>query len=586
MRISKLRIHNWRSIKDCEVDFQSLMIFIGQNNHGKSNILTALLFFFGYISISEMDFNKGSEELHVEVTFCDLDDHDKNQFKKYLTSEGAITVRKQVIKGDPPEYHGYCQIPSDSWLREESAGQLNNRDVIQGTPLLQYIPHEGRVTKEMVIQAQRKYIEDHTGSVNFLYQLEHSHFLGLKSVAQGIFGQVFFVPAVKNVGDEFNIKSKSIFSQLFSNVINEMSKNNDAYKDAKKRIAELAQNLNKTVSTGAQNQNRPAEISKLESLLEDELRQWDTKISIEITPPDIDEVMRLGTSVWVDDGVPTDVDRKGNGLQRSLIFALIKAWVKASTEISEEQTLSRSASKSIYLFYEEPELYLHPQAQRELFSSLQSLSESGTQVVLSTHSSSFLDLEAYKSIVIVYKKNLEEGSKTLQCSEELFTLSDDKKNFNMTYWLNPDRSELFFAKKVILLEGATEKTVIPYLAKKIGIFRYDYTLIDCGSKDSIQVYVHLLNKFKISYLAVYDKDHQSGKSSEALQSADQSSAKIESTVNRSIGDSVIFINDLDEEIGITQASDKHKPYLALNLVSAQAFEIPLPLKSKIEKIYS
>ena len=47
-------------------------------------------------------------------------------------------------------------------------------------------------------------------------------------------------------------------------------------------------------------------------------------------------------------------------------------------------------------------------------------------------------------------------------------------------WINQDRAELFFAKKVILLEGATEKTVIPYIAKKLGIFKYEYTLIDCG----------------------------------------------------------------------------------------------------------
>ena len=60
----------------------------------------------------------------------------------------------------------------------------------------------------------------------------------------------------------------------------------------------------------------------------------------------------------------------------------------------------------------------------------------------------------------------------------------------------------------MLLEGATEKTVFPLLAKELGVFRYEYTLIDCGSKDNIPLYVKLMNKFSIPYVAVYDRDHQ------------------------------------------------------------------------------
>jgi len=59
-----------------------------------------------------------------------------------------------------------------------------------------------------------------------------------------------------------------------------------------------------------------------------------------------------------------------------------------------------------------------------------------------------------------------EGSKILQCTEDLFNLDDDKKNFNIAYWINPDRGELFFAEKIILVEGPTDKTIIPYLSKK------------------------------------------------------------------------------------------------------------------------
>ncbi|QNN21755.1 ATP-binding protein [Planctomycetales bacterium ZRK34] len=43
MRIKTVHIHNWRSIQDVDIACERMMVFIGQNNHGKSNILTSLL---------------------------------------------------------------------------------------------------------------------------------------------------------------------------------------------------------------------------------------------------------------------------------------------------------------------------------------------------------------------------------------------------------------------------------------------------------------------------------------------------------------------------------------------------------------
>ena len=110
MKIESLAISNWRSIKYLEIAFQDLMIFIGQNNHGKSNVLSALLFFFGEIKPQDLDFNKGAQELFVEITFGDLDQTDKTTFKKYLTADGSIKVRKFAYVGGNFEYRGYTQM--------------------------------------------------------------------------------------------------------------------------------------------------------------------------------------------------------------------------------------------------------------------------------------------------------------------------------------------------------------------------------------------------------------------------------------------------------------------------------------------
>ncbi len=63
MKIQRLMVSNWRSIKKLELDVLDLMVIIGQNNHGKSNLLSSILFFFGEIKHQDLDFFFGSEEL-------------------------------------------------------------------------------------------------------------------------------------------------------------------------------------------------------------------------------------------------------------------------------------------------------------------------------------------------------------------------------------------------------------------------------------------------------------------------------------------------------------------------------------------
>ena len=599
MKIRTLTLHNWRSIKDLTTDFQDLMILIGQNNHDKSNILSALLFFFGQIGLDSLDFNCNSDELFVEVTFCNLDDSDKITFRKYITTEDTIRVRKSATKGNGAEYHGFTEVPSDDWLKEEKISDYTSREVAVTLPIASLLPDAGRITKEVFRQAQEKYIKEHRTELNLHYTLESGPFLGAKNVAKGIFGEIYYVPSVKKATDDFAIKGNSIFGELYSRVITQMSNTNDEFKAAKLKITSLMRILNKTKEDGSPNDLRPTELTMFEQSLQQELQAWNTTIDVEITPPNIEDVLRVGTSVWVNDGISTDISRKGQGLQRALIFALVKALASVSreeippergtsgdSEPEEQQRSARQSSKSAYFILEEPELYLHPQAQREFYDSLVELSTMQNQVILCTHSSSFLNLEHYKSICIVRKGSLEEGTTAFQCSEELFDAEEDRTYFNMTYWINPDRSEIFFAKKVILVEGITEKTIIPYLAYNCGIFRHDYTIVECGSKSTIPSYILLLNKFTIPYVVVYDRDHQSYKGTDAINVADRDTAKIESLINSSVGSTVILENDIEEEIGITDTSHKHDPFYALNHVKAPTFVLPEPLNQKLRNVYS
>ena len=146
MKIKKNQIKNWRSIVNETIEFNELMIFIGQNNHGKSNVLNALLFFFGEIGCQDLDYHEGSTELFVEVTFGDLNESEQTTFKKYVSADNSIKVRKSNSKDTGTIYQGWIQSPEDLWLQENNILEYKKRDVASELPLIDFLPETGRIT--------------------------------------------------------------------------------------------------------------------------------------------------------------------------------------------------------------------------------------------------------------------------------------------------------------------------------------------------------------------------------------------------------------------------------------------------------
>lgn len=76
-------------------------------------------------------------------------------------------------------------------------------------------------------------------------------------------------------------------------------------------------------------------------------------------------------------------------------------------------------------------------------------------------------------------------------------------------WLNPDRSSLFFADTVILVEGATESAFINKLIDdgKINIQNRGLYILDCMGKYNTHRFMNLLNRLGICYVVLYDDDN-------------------------------------------------------------------------------
>lgn len=250
-----------------------------------------------------------------------------------------------------------------------------------------------------------------------------------------------------------------------------------------------------------------------------------------------------------------------------------------------QRTQASQTWNNTILLWEEPEFYLSPQQERACYDSLRRHSEQGLLVMVSTNSSRFIELEDYASLCLFQRKD--EEISIYQYRGNLFS-GDEVVGFNMNYWLNPDRSELFFANKVILVEGQTDKMIISYLAKKLGIFDYSYSVIECGSKSVIPQFIRLLNAFHIPYVAVYDKDQHHWRNETELFNSQTKNRQIQKLIHSSLGSYVEFENDIEEEIYASRRERNHyknKPFYALMAVMEKDYVMPRGLEEKIRNIY-
>ena len=76
MKISKIIIDNFRSIKHTEVTVDKFNIFVGQNNHGKTNFFEAIDWFYnGKGDLDKIRCGRmGDTEISVEIEFIEISD--------------------------------------------------------------------------------------------------------------------------------------------------------------------------------------------------------------------------------------------------------------------------------------------------------------------------------------------------------------------------------------------------------------------------------------------------------------------------------------------------------------------------------
>ncbi|MDP8225201.1 MAG: ATP-dependent endonuclease [Candidatus Lernaella stagnicola] len=607
MKIQKIEIKHFRSIRKLEFQCGPVVVLLGPNNHGKSNILSALEFALTpSVKPAQEDFFQfrgDDDSLWVELTFCDLTEQEKRTFQIYILEDGTLRFRKTATLSDDgaveTRYNGYRSEPTEPCLQAANAKDFASREEIKGTPLADFRFGSGRITKNMVIEAQTDYIKSHKAELSIETRLESGPFLGAKNVAGGLLPEFYFIPAVRDLTAETKVKNTTMFGRLVNYTIRQMAERDDRFQNLKKELGDLIGSFNQSDDST----ERPTQLIEMEKLLKRELGHWGVSIEIEVMPPELEKIFELGTNLHLNDGVKTLAEQKGHGLQRAVIFALFRAWASVVGDMAraDTQTKPRASSSSVIFAMEEPELFLHPHAQRRLAKTLNEIGEAAHhQVFICSHSSHFVDLEKYKSLCIVKKPTVEEGTTVTQCVTDLFeaeTLRERKKRFHMAHWVNPDRGEMFFARKVAFVEGETERTVLPYLAeKKMGCFDSEVSVIDCGSKHNLELYVTIANAFRIPYVVVHDEDplretipdDWSNDKRDAKKRTFELNAKIARLIDQEIGNVVVMKDDFEHAAGVSesQGDKKGKALAALDYFeSLEKADIKDVIQDLVRTIY-
>lgn len=138
------------------------------------------------------------------------------------------------------------------------------------------------------------------------------------------------------------------------------------------------------------------------------------------------------------------IDNQGEGIKRQIWFALLRLQAEQETE----------TNKRYVWCFDEPETHLHPSAQREFINTLRLLSLQHFQILVSTHSTIFVNASKLEDINTF---KIENNYTKIGAIAEVGDIFESLGVMN---------SDFLFFNKFLVVEGNTEQALIPLLYHK------------------------------------------------------------------------------------------------------------------------
>jgi putative ATP-dependent endonuclease of OLD family len=470
MRIARLLIEHFRSIKKLDFDPGNLCILIGENNAGKSNILRALNLVLGETWPSERSFGEDdfhghdtSQDIVIQVFFDQEWEEWRNQYKSKVRGfelRCHAYTRKTGTKQRGDLRVDYvciapngatCKYPAEPgkykgpWFPLRVSGEFREK-----VPLI-------------YVDVLRSYDRHNPGS--------------RWSVLRRLLNEV---------NTEFINDTKAIQVQMPDGSKVKMTR-----REAFERAV-----------TDAYGFLRTDTFVKLEELIaKNTLEQMGIEpkeggVSLHFESHDPTHVFR-SLQLYVNEmGMETPAGEVGAGLQSAIVVGIFRTY----------EELKRGGA--VFLL-EEPEVFLHPQKARYFAGVLARLAEQGNQVMVSTHSPIFVALDQPESVAVV-RRTPEKGT-WVRRPGKVELAASERQSLRLMTEFDAQRSELFFARGVMLVEGITEKIALPLVFRALGhdINKLGLSIVECGGKTKLALFVRVARALEIPYVVVADHDVRS-----------------------------------------------------------------------------
>lgn len=461
MHISKLSLVNYRNFLNTKLLFsKGINTLIGENGSGKTNLFKAIRLLLdnsmarSSIRLNEGDFCRklGDWRGHWIIISLEFDDIAEDEVSQSLFIHGVGNIENQAVTKA-----SYNLIFRPKANIRQALGALTENDHGSLNTLLESISindYETVITGKSNANFNDSDIyRSIVGDFDRVIFSKHLHSSEIGSHIPIVFSMpdevsFTFVKALRDVVSDFRnnrsnpllklLKHKSgEINQVEFEPIEALVKSLNFSIEGLSDVSDIKADIKETIDDAVGDTYSPNSIS-IESGLssEAELLFQSLKLSIDES----------------DDGYEGDIHEMSLG-GANLIYLTLK--------LLEFKYQKANQSIANFLLIEEPEAHIHTHIQKSLFDKI---NYSNTQIIYSTHSSQISEVSNIQNINIICKVN---GS--CEAFQPSTGLTNPQIGFVQRY-LDAIRSNLLFAKSVILVEGDAEEILIPILIKQgIGL---------------------------------------------------------------------------------------------------------------------
>jgi putative ATP-dependent endonuclease of the OLD family len=520
MKLSRLRIENFRSFEDETINFDDYTCFVGRNGAGKSTILTALNIFFretadaatDLLRLCEEDFHAGdtTKPVCITATFVGLEDEAKKDFAAYYRA-GELSISTvaewQASVAEVKQFGDRLGMEDfRKYFEQDKAGE--KVDVLKKTYQdlkAKYTGLPDEKVKAQMAGALQAYEAAHPEEC--IQIPSEDEFYG---VSRGVnrlekYLQWVYIPAVKDATAEQEQAKTSALSRLLQRRVYSQLKLDG-------RISEIKVEASAKYTELLNEHQEP--LDQVSESLNKRFQRWaHPNASVNLSWAQASNVISITSPVAemkAKEGAFTgDLARFGHGLQRSFIFALLE-------ELAEHS----ATGPLLILGCEEPELYQHPPQARYMASVLERLSKDHAQVCVCTHSPCFVSGRGFEAIRAVQKGAT--GAAAVKQSSfdrvaQILSAADGKPPIRVggmeakiQQEMQGQMNELFFAQVPVLVEGLEDIAFITTYMELLGSMDEFRSLgghiVQCQGKNHLIQAVAICNSLSLPCFVVFDAD--------------------------------------------------------------------------------